>query len=71
MKLRVFAFFSGLLAMMACSSQRKLSHVETREPAAVRTEEALTPLREKIAKMNQFAKEGENFLKAFIKGLKI
>lgn len=53
MPIRSFAFSIGLLfafalVLAACSSQRKLSQVETREPAAARGSVTSSPLRERL-----------------------
>jgi hypothetical protein len=56
MLLRALALLISVQAMMACSSLRKLTHVETRELASVRTEEAVSPLRDQVAHIEKFAK---------------
>jgi|GEM_PF-4557482 len=56
MFLRALALLLCVSATMACSSLRKLTHVETRELASVRTELNVSPLRERVAKIEKFAK---------------
>ncbi len=53
---RAFAVIVCAQAMMACGSLRKVTHVETRDLASVRSDEAASPLREKIATLHSFAK---------------
>lgn len=56
MYLRALALLFCVSAMMACSSLRKLTHVETRELASVRSEETVSPLRDRVARIENFAK---------------
>lgn len=56
MVVRALALLICVQAMMACSSLRKLTHVDTRELASVRSEEAVSPLRDRISKLGNFAK---------------
>ncbi len=56
MLLRALALFICVSATMACSSLRKISNVETRELASLRTEEAISPLRDKVSRIQQFAR---------------
>jgi len=56
MYLRALALFICVSATMACSSLRKISNVETRELASLRTEEVISPLRDKVSQIQQFAK---------------
>lgn len=45
-----------MMTTAACSSLRKLSHVETREPASVPAEVSLSPVRARLAAFTKFAK---------------
>lgn len=58
MKASVLVVITGLsLGMMSCAGLRKLSHVETREPASTQPEApVLSPLRQKVAAFTRFAK---------------
>lgn len=58
MKASALVIITGLsFGMMSCASLRKLSHVETREPASTQPEApALSPLRQKVAAFSRFAK---------------
>jgi len=56
MILREVALTFVLFALVACASQRKLSLLKSREPAAVRSSEAFSPLRDKVSQLYVFAK---------------
>lgn len=57
MRFRAPVIILAVAATMACSSQRKLSQVETRKLASVATAEVhLSPLREKVSRLERFAK---------------
>ncbi|HEY8279365.1 MAG TPA: hypothetical protein VIH99_07070 [Bdellovibrionota bacterium] len=54
--MRVFTVgFLGCLVLAGCSSQRKLSRIETREPAAVRSVPALSALRARLVGVQKFS----------------
>ncbi len=56
MRYRLPVWMLVVAATMACSSQRKISQVETRQLASVISEVHLSPLREKVSRLDRFAK---------------